>query len=556
MGLGCVGGHSEIQWLYVLRCDLERENPSQAAFKDTGVLTASYLRSDPTLKVLDAEELLKWPPKYIADRLIGTFFRRFHPCFPIIAKTTFVAQYRLFYSSKNARPKKQWLALLNIVFALAERHLSLVEEQHDCLPFFSRSWRLCMDQMSLREHPNLQQVQIEALTAFYLLSSGEINRLVPPPSVYPSSLFEALHMMFPSRSWKVCGLAMRSAQTLGLHLRNDCRRVSPFSKEIRYRMWWSIYQLDTLLSTMTGRPLCPDERFSVTPLPLPFEEENLRNEQAQTLMNNTKARSFMTRMTLLEKSMASRDPSNDSSYSEFSISGTIEDQSLIGIESGTNCGSLYFLYAVDLATLQREAISLIHAPGVAHKAWSDVEASVSAIKEKTQRWLQSLPTRLQFDNQDEPKQLHCQSISLGLQFYSSQIMICQPCLRQVSERSGKVGPVGQGVRSTAAECIDAAGKLLQLLPGAPDVVWLYDVCPWWCVVHYIMQAVTVAFTGLHVLSKLSSQTSCSLSSIRKALHWLKRLSAHDPSARQALHVCSDIISSHGSTLGLHPSTAS
>lgn len=362
-------------------------------------------------------------------------------------------------------------------------------------------------------------------------------------------------MMIPSRSWKVCGLAMRSAQTMGLHLRNECRRVSPFSKEIRYRMWWSIYQLDTLLSTMTGRPLCTDERFSVTPLPLPFEEGSFRNEQAQKLMNNTKARSFMTREVLLGKSMASQDSSNDSSYSEFSISGATEDQSLIEIENGTNCGSLYFLYAVDLATLQREAISAIHAPGVAHKAWPDVEASVSAIKEKTQRWLQSLPTRLQFDDRNEPKQLHCQSISLGLQFYSSQIVICQPCLRQVNGRDGKVGAVGKGARSTAAECVEAASKLLQLLPDEPDVVWLYDVCPWWCAVHYIMQAVTIAFTGLHVFSKVSSQTSCSLSSIKKALRWLKRLSTHDPSARQALHVCSDIISSHGSILGLDPSIA-
>lgn len=176
-----MGGHSEIHWLYRLRCDLERENPSQAAFKDPGVLSASYLRSDPALKVLDEVELLNRPNKDIADRLISTFFRKFHPYFPIIPKTVFIAQYRLFYSNENARPRKQWLALLNLVFALAERHLSFVEDQDDCLPFFSRSWRLCMDQTSLREHPNLQQVQIEALSAFYLLSSGEINRLVPPP---------------------------------------------------------------------------------------------------------------------------------------------------------------------------------------------------------------------------------------------------------------------------------------------------------------------------------------------------------------------------------------
>jgi hypothetical protein len=44
------------------------------------------------------------------------------------------------------------------------------------LVYFSRAWILSMDKASVRNHPNLQQVQVEGLAAFYLLASGQVNR--------------------------------------------------------------------------------------------------------------------------------------------------------------------------------------------------------------------------------------------------------------------------------------------------------------------------------------------------------------------------------------------
>ena len=33
-----------------------------------------------------------------------------------------------------------------------------------------------MDKAALRDHPNLQQVQVEGLAAFYFLARGQVNR--------------------------------------------------------------------------------------------------------------------------------------------------------------------------------------------------------------------------------------------------------------------------------------------------------------------------------------------------------------------------------------------
>jgi hypothetical protein len=116
----------------------------------------------------------------MADQLVDNYFEIIHPSFPIIRKTTFVGQYRSFYRDVTARPRKQWLAVLNLVFATAAMHMSLVKtsecDKYPHLVYLSRAWILSMDKAALRDHPNLQQVQVEGLAAFYLLASGQVNR--------------------------------------------------------------------------------------------------------------------------------------------------------------------------------------------------------------------------------------------------------------------------------------------------------------------------------------------------------------------------------------------
>ncbi|KAL2783551.1 transcription factor domain-containing protein [Aspergillus keveii] len=86
--------------------------------------------------------------------------------------------------------------------------------------------------------------------AFFLMSIGHINR-----------------------SWRACGIALRSAIALGLHLHSENKEMPNMSREIRYRVWWSIYTLESILSVMTSRPTGAPDEFSTTPLPIPFDEE-------------------------------------------------------------------------------------------------------------------------------------------------------------------------------------------------------------------------------------------------------------------------------------------
>lgn len=183
--MGFIGEHSDIRWLYNLKRELEqdRETPSSSP-NHSGqptIASVNYCQDNSQISILDQEETLERPPQSTADQLVKCYFRIVHPSFPVIGKAIFLAQYRTFYSNPTVRPGKRWLAVLNLVFAIAMRHYLFMNDQlqrdnNQHLTYFSRAWWLGMNSGGLLDHPNLQQVQVEGLAAFYLLSTGQINR--------------------------------------------------------------------------------------------------------------------------------------------------------------------------------------------------------------------------------------------------------------------------------------------------------------------------------------------------------------------------------------------
>jgi hypothetical protein len=120
------------------------------------------------------------PPRNVADKLFEDYLDTIHPVFPILGRTLFSAQYRNFFDN-SARPGDKWLAILNLIFAIASYHAHLMHapwrgDERDHLVYLARARALSMNSDTLFTHPDLQQVQVEALMAFYLLSTDQINR--------------------------------------------------------------------------------------------------------------------------------------------------------------------------------------------------------------------------------------------------------------------------------------------------------------------------------------------------------------------------------------------
>jgi hypothetical protein len=182
--MGFVGDHSEMAWLYRLKRDLDQAKTSTGnKCNQPSISSVNYFLDNSKIWVLDDVDLLALPPQHVASQLVDDYFRSVHPTFPIIGKTTFIRQFSFLYTDPKARPGKRWLAVLNLIFAITAKHhllmgLSIHSEAESYLVYFTRAWRLGIDNAALLSHPNLQQAQIEGLAAFYLLSVGQVNRYV------------------------------------------------------------------------------------------------------------------------------------------------------------------------------------------------------------------------------------------------------------------------------------------------------------------------------------------------------------------------------------------
>ncbi|GAB1203289.1 hypothetical protein APSETT445_001918 [Aspergillus pseudonomiae] len=183
---GYMGKNSEVTWMQRLRMETEqrvRKEPGRYEAEPKGEFalhSMNYHLDDLDVSVPGPVQVYWIPPRPLADKLFEDYLETVHPFYPIISRTLFRAQYRTFFDSA-ARPGDKWLAILNLIFAISAKHAHLTQapwrgDDNDHLVYLTRARILSMNGDALFSHPDLQQVQVEALVAFYLMASNQINR--------------------------------------------------------------------------------------------------------------------------------------------------------------------------------------------------------------------------------------------------------------------------------------------------------------------------------------------------------------------------------------------
>ncbi|KAJ5129668.1 uncharacterized protein N7515_005707 [Penicillium bovifimosum] len=526
--LGFMGEHSEVAWLYRLKSTLAQDVTTfpipEEESSGLAITSMNYYSTDGDVEIRHDVGILERPDKSVADKLIHTYFQAIHPSFPLLGKTTFLAQYQVFYADPAVRPGRQWLAVLNLIFATAAVHLSGLQVEGDPgnyshLDYFSRAWRLSIGKTSLQEDPNLQQVQIELTTR--------------------------LTKNLGSRSWRFCGLAIRSALAMALNLRLDSQRVAPLSKEVRYRLWWTLYTLDTSLSAITGRPPGIGGTYSTTPLPIPFEEGNLNSSHVLKCIEDRTARKSLIKRLLRSKGDGgTTHQSMDRDGSRSTKRPLDETNPPIVAEAPPPppSDSLCFFYTTSLSIIMREALDSIYAPCAAYKSWANIDTMISTLNKKADTWLDSLPRPYHFQTPSELGPLKRQRLKLAFQFYSTKIFITRPCLRRFMASLSKApDDTDASSGSMRLICIEATCHLLDLLPDEPDLAWLHVHCARWSVLHHLMQAITVVLTDSFICTKMGTTSTRLVPPIfQKARAWLKEMSRVDLSAHNAWTLSSDL----------------
>ncbi|PWY62024.1 fungal-specific transcription factor domain protein [Aspergillus eucalypticola CBS 122712] len=510
---GYIGQSSEIAWIHSLGRDVNdgtgygtpKESISLQNSDDSLISASNYHVDDQELPSIERQEPYALPSKDIASKLYNCYLDRVHPSFPIIGTTPFGAQFRAFFNNANLRPGNKWLAVLNVVFAIA-----------------ARATVLSMDNGSFH-HPDLQQLQVEGLTALYMLSLGHINR-----------------------AWRICGGAVRGALGLGLHLRNMSKSASDTSREIRYRVWWSLYMLDHRLSIITGRPSFIDDTIYTIPLPVPVDEENFEKDDVTNCLR-----------------LSHGTEGNGLSF-DLKSKHSIATPKTTGATASPPCGSLHFLHVILLTLISKKMTAKLYSPGAARTSWMGIEFAIQGLTSDIESWLLSLPKDYDFTSTQSSQVTHSISthrMSLAFLFYSTKIGITRPCLRRPNpaEQEGNVSDekMQDFCHRTAAECVESACHMLRLFPEGLDAAALYRMSPWWCILHFLVQATTVllielSFGVCHVPEKASMVSKAT----ERALQWLAILAKTNAASEKARLLCQCLLRRieqyAGVNLPIHP----
>ena len=212
---GFFGKSSEVRWLRRLQEDTERpddaashlEGPygppgdnTEAALQRTEVWVQRQ-RRDSSVRAqtsastfyLDGNDVevnrtvnpFELPPRDTAQMLLDGYVATVQDSFPVLSETVFRCQFDQYYTSMlqgmPSTVSHRWLAILNLAFAIGAKYLQLTDADvqsngHDHHVYWSRAHVLGLDGSSLVAHPDLMQIQMTALVAFYFLCIGHVNR--------------------------------------------------------------------------------------------------------------------------------------------------------------------------------------------------------------------------------------------------------------------------------------------------------------------------------------------------------------------------------------------
>lgn len=280
---------------------------------------------------------------------------------------------------------------------------------------------------------------------------------------------------------------------------------------------------------MTGRPTSFSETDCTAPAPLPLEEDSF-------IGNNVPKPQDVALLRRL--SSHERRHTATSSVDSSSSTSSQETKQVVA-----PCSALCFGHHTKLSSFANEVLNRLYRADAMSKNWADIQSTIATLNSKIEKWRCELPNVFDFTKKQRDQQFIRQRMSLGFFYYSILTIINRPCLcrieRKIPNLSGKAKDFN---RETAMKCVHAARDMLGMLPQEPNSVGLYTVAPWWCLVHYFMQAATVLMLELSFRADhMPNEVEEIFESAKKATDWLRSLSKEDEAARRAWSLCDEIM---------------
>ncbi|KAH8681709.1 fungal-specific transcription factor domain-containing protein [Xylariales sp. PMI_506] len=195
-----------------------------------------------------------FPPRSVADFLLSVCIDHGTDAFFYFNQAQFLAEIDQFYNDPSSRLRSDcsFVCLAHAAFALGSQWTTLTKPEGSAATlapgdsdpgriFYNQARSLIPDVIDL---PSLRSVQAPFVMGVYLLPASAIGS-----------------------SYVYLGLALRKALALDLHLNADELNIGEEEKEIRRRIWWSIYSLERSSTVKLNRPRSINTNIITVSLP-------------------------------------------------------------------------------------------------------------------------------------------------------------------------------------------------------------------------------------------------------------------------------------------------
>ncbi|KAH7311476.1 fungal-specific transcription factor domain-containing protein [Stachybotrys elegans] len=261
---------------------LVRQNSTGSVYDDCYHFSNRQFHLKYTSHNLDGmpSDALSRPPKELTEKLLRTYFTRINRGWPIIDEQGFMIKYR------GQDPQKPLSLLLLNAALLVGAHV-LSSEDAAMKPLKTTLFRRAKTLIDFRyEQDRVAYVQAALLLTWY--ADG----------------FEEL----VANAWHWIGMACRTALGLGMHRDNSQSRLLDVSKREWTRLWWVLFQLDTIVSCAYGRPQALNLDESDVPELEPSHFEGIPQAEVDFVTNHTKLCMIISRT--MKKRWAIRAPAS------------------------------------------------------------------------------------------------------------------------------------------------------------------------------------------------------------------------------------------------------
>ncbi|KAJ4259545.1 hypothetical protein NW762_007474 [Fusarium torreyae] len=222
-------------------------------------------------RVIDA-----FPPRSVADFLVSVCIRHGVDIFFYFDQAQVIKEIDQFYTNQLSplRLDPSFVCLLLTIFALGSQWTPLerpdnspshrVEESDPGRVFYEQAKFLMPD---IIERPCLRSIQACFILGVYLMPSNAVGS-----------------------SYIYMGIALRKALAFDLHQDPDDHTLDVREREIRRRLWWSIYSLERCTTIKLNRPRSVQPHIITAPLPTPLPDLDDRQKFNNVLLQIAYAR--------------------------------------------------------------------------------------------------------------------------------------------------------------------------------------------------------------------------------------------------------------------------